>query len=178
MAEDRKKNKRRAYLNDFRRDESGKYAYEGAYIKWYDEKRDNSKTLAILWLCAGLSAAASIAAGCLPNPWTNIAYALLPYIAALILNVALIWLMFRFSMAGDTLRAYFYEKNVSRLPIVAGASAVFTIAAVAGDIAAVFVSGIDAEKWHCIFFIIPEIIVFVSDIIFIKIFKGITFNKN
>lgn len=114
--ERKQKRKSKEYLDDFRKDLNGNYQYTGSYRR-YNGKIARSKMLALLWLLCGGALAALIAAGCVPAPGAmDRFYVLLPYMAALVAAVSVVWALARLTAGGDPLRSYLYEQTVKALP--------------------------------------------------------------
>lgn len=108
--------RRRAYLEQFRRDVEGRYLYEGSFRR-YTGKLPLRRALAGLWLlCAG-ALAALLAAGTVPAPAAmQQFYVLLPYAGALVACVSAVWTLARLTAGGDPLRSYLYDQTAARLP--------------------------------------------------------------
>ncbi|MCC8066630.1 MAG: hypothetical protein LIO94_05950 [Clostridiales bacterium] len=84
-----KRKGRRAYLDEYEKDASGRYVYMGKTFAW---KSPRKASLTKLWLLSLAAFAAQIGAGCVPDVGMNgRAWVLLPYVAALAASVSLVW---------------------------------------------------------------------------------------
>ena len=79
MAEKKYKG-RRAYLNDFKKNESGNYEYQGDLYYWKGDKESLKKEMITLWLLGIGMLASLILAGCVDAPGAmNSFTVVLPY---------------------------------------------------------------------------------------------------
>lgn len=132
MAE--KKKGRRAYLEDYRKNERGQYEYAGRrYVcQGVDLGRRRARIGA---LCAGL-AAAMAAVGCVDAPgMRGCFYVLLPYLAGVVAVGGTCLAAYRLCAGGDPMKAYAYETGLRKLPGRAAFAAVCAGLAVVGEIA-------------------------------------------
>ncbi len=106
--------RRHAWMNDYEKDENGKYVYVGKTYIWEAPRK---ATLGKLWLFSLLIFGAQIAAGLVPavgmtvRPWV-----LLPYMFAVAFSVSVLWGAYELTDGGDPLRDYNYKKSVKALP--------------------------------------------------------------
>lgn len=112
-----KTNNRRAYLNDFRKDETGAYVYCGD-IYDYEGNEHSLRSLKVRLCASGAAAlAALIVSGLIRVPGMDHSiYVLLPYAAALCGSVSICWALGRLCMGTVSLRAYLYRESVGKLP--------------------------------------------------------------
>ncbi|MDO4321814.1 MAG: hypothetical protein Q4C61_04745 [Lachnospiraceae bacterium] len=145
MSEKQRKG-RRAYLNDIKMNESGKYVYEGTYYAWDEKEKGRRRILAKLWGVCAVLAAAAVAAGCIPAPgMENCVYLVLPYALQVIAAVSVCWGLGRLSLGGNPLREYVYQAAVEKLPGRAVISAVFAGLTAAGELVYVIQNGVQGE---------------------------------
>ena len=115
-----KKRRGRAYLNDFERDLTGKYRYTGSHYR-YTGDLPRRRMLTWMW---GLSAGALVlllAAGMMDGPGLGRCfYVLIPYAAAFVAAVSVLYTVGRLSAGGDPLREYVLEQTARRLPVRGG----------------------------------------------------------
>ena len=130
-----KRRGRRAYLEDFQRTLDGTYMYTGAHYAYADAAgRPRRRLLGGLWLSAALAAAATLAQGFLPaGGMYNCAYVLLPYAAALLSSISVVWALARLSLNKEPVRAYIYTATVAALPLRSILTACFVGATLVGD---------------------------------------------
>ena len=158
-----KKNNRRAYLNDFQKDETGAYIYCGAVYD-YEGSAHSLRSLKIL-LCVlgGLTLAMLLWAGLIRVPGMDHSiYILLPYVATLCGSVSVCRALVRLCMGGVSLRAYIYEESIEKLPIRCVFTACCSIAALLGELAYIIINGIETLNSGCILFLIQQSIVIAS----------------
>lgn len=136
MAE-RKPRGRRPWLDDFKLEDSGQYAYQGSHMKFSGDAQLRKRFLWRLGLSMGGAAACTVAAGCLNvGDADNTVYVLIPYMIEVIAAVAFVWSAVRLLLGGSILRSYVFDQTVKRLPVLAVALAVGAAATLIG--AAVF----------------------------------------
>ena len=115
-----KKKKRRAYLDDFKVNEEGKYDYTGTVYQYEaDEDPENElrRELLKLWGLGMVLMSSLIGAGCISAPgMDNCIYVLLPYAAALIAGISVFWAFCRLTSGRNPLKEYVYEASVGKLP--------------------------------------------------------------
>ena len=105
------------YLNDFKMQEDGKYAYEGEQYAFAgsesERKTANAKLLTLLCiLIASVFGAGFLTGGGMKNSF----YVILPYILEAAALFFTAWYIVKLVSKGDTLREYDYNKTVKRLP--------------------------------------------------------------
>ncbi len=123
---------RRAYLNDYEKDASGSYIYTGTTYHW---KSPRKASLRGLWMMAVASFAAQIAAGCISDTGMDGRFwVLLPYAAALIASVSLVWGNYTLAGGGEKIPEHVFQKSVEALPVRALLTAVFSGIALAGEL--------------------------------------------
>ena len=158
-----KKNNRRAYLNDFQKDETGAYVYCGAVYD-YEGSEQGLRSLKVR-LCAlgALALAALLWGGLIRVPGMDHSiYILLPYAAALCGIVSVCWALERLCVGSVSLRAYLYQESIEKLPIRCIFTACCSMAALAGELAYILINGIGIPNSGCILFLIQQSIVIAS----------------
>lgn len=132
MAE--QKRRRRSYLEDFHETASGEYVYTGRIHPFEGTASERVRALAALWGCTALSLAALVAGGCLPAAGMDgCPYVLLPYAAALLAEVSVVWLMGRLTAGGESLRDYVYKSTVGKARVRGTIAAAFCGLTLAGE---------------------------------------------
>ena len=128
MAEKRKKNSRKAYLNDIRLNESGKYAYQGYYYCFTGDEAERKKAYRALWLLLMANIAVAVASGCLSGAGiTNTFYVIIPYIGEMSAIFALAWNHVKLLTKGEEIREYIYRSAHDKMPVAAMLTAFFAI---------------------------------------------------
>ena len=96
MAGEKKRQGRRAHLNDFYRDVAGNYVYTGTCYVCRAADGERAALLRRLWLLTAVMAAAVVAGGCISAPgMSRCFYVLLPYAAEVGLTGSVVWAMTR-----------------------------------------------------------------------------------
>lgn len=115
--EKKQKKKRRAYLDDFKKNDSGDYVYEGAMYAFCERDESRKKMLAkVCGLCGALVFTA-VVNGFLPVPGLqNSAFVLLPFAVELIASISCCVAVGRIILNGKALREYVYQATVMKLP--------------------------------------------------------------
>ena len=110
MAEKKYKG-RRAYLNDFKKNEEGNYEYQGILYRWMGEKETLRKEKFLLWLIFGGMMTALIITGCLDAPGLmNSFFVILPFSISFVFGVSTGWGLWRMTSGGEVLRAMFMKQ--------------------------------------------------------------------
>lgn len=152
---EKKRKGRRAYLDSYKKNEEGKYVYEGEV---YTFKGENlRRELLRLWaLCVALLLALA-AAGCSTAPGADSsAYVLLPYAANLATSLSVCWGMGRLTSGGNPIKAYVYEASVGQLPARAVGSALCSGAGLVGEGIYLFQNGTGGRTGACFLFLLLE----------------------
>ena len=154
-----KRNKRRAYLDDFRKDESGSYVYTGIVYK-YDGSEQGLRSLKVRLSALGaLMLAVLLWAGVIRGPGMDHSiYVLLPYVAALCGSVSVCWALGRLCIGGVSLRAYLFQESIEKLPGRCVFTACCSVVALLGETAYIFINGTDIRDIVCILFLIQQCI--------------------
>ena len=118
MAEhrDKKPRSRRAYLKDFKADDSGRYNYQGKTL--YSSRDLSSYQKGIRGALAAFAAvlASQLAAGCIPGTgMEGHILMLLPYALGIGCTVRILWIFGRLLANGTSLREYVYKATAEKL---------------------------------------------------------------
>ena len=158
-----KTNNRRAYLNDFRKDETGTYVYCGAVYD-YEGSGKSLRSLKLL-LCAlgALTLAALLVSGLIQVPGMDHSiYIILPYAAALCGSVSVCWALGQLCIGGVSLREYLYRESIEKLPIRCVFTACCSAAALLGEPVYILINGTENMNGGCILFLIQQSIAIAS----------------
>lgn len=136
----KKRQGRRAYLNDFQKTAEGTYQYVGQRVSWPGPGQGTAKAMvARLWRWMALGLAASVGAGCISGTGMDgRPFVTLPYMVALVLGACALWSLGRLTGAEQPMRAYVYQATVERLPRLTLAWAVCAGAALVGELVNLF----------------------------------------
>ena len=123
-----------SYLDDFQKDVNGEYHYTGTIWR-YTGAMPYPVLRRSLWLCCGLGAALTLAAGCAPGATVQAPlWVTLPTMAALVAAGFAVWTLARWSRGGPDLRAYVHAQTVRRLPAQLLAAAICCLLAAIGQL--------------------------------------------
>lgn len=166
MAEKKYKG-RKAYLNDFQKNENGEYVYQGNLYAWQGESSLLRKKLFLLW-GIGIAMVGLLAS----SAWvdapgaTGTFYVVIPVCAALIFGVSMLWGLGRLTAGGNVLRAYVYEATVVQLPIRAMFTLVSAGAAIIGELLFLIINGSGEKLPAALVFLVMESTAFLLSWIF------------
>lgn len=161
MAEKKYKG-RKAYLNDFRKNEKGDYEYQGILYAWEGEKKELQRSLLILWILCIFMLAALAAAGCVEAPGpANCFYVVLPYAVSFVFGISSAWGLCRLTRGGNPLRAYIYQASVEAIPVRTLCTMIGAAAAILGELVFLLLNGTAKKLPEILLFIVLEVLSFV-----------------
>ncbi len=112
-----KKDRRNAYLNNYRPDENGTYVYQGDLYTFRGDPRSLRRLKIRLAVLSSLLLFSLLAAGLLPFPGiSRCIYIMLPYAAALCGGVSVCWGVARFCAGPASLTEHAHEAAARSLP--------------------------------------------------------------
>ncbi len=130
MAEEQKRKKKWAYLEDFHKNSKGGYEYHGKYFRCVNGTEIFMRARRKMVAACVLAFVCTVAAGCIPAPgMTGTFYMILPYVLALVCTVSMGWALGRLNRGGIRLRKYIYEETVKKIPYRAGSAVILNTAA-------------------------------------------------
>ena len=130
----KKKDRRRAYLNDFQKDENGTYVYRGAVYDYTGEKASLLSVKLRLGALGIVMLLSLVFAGLIQTPgMDHSVYILLPYAAGLCGSVSVCWALLRLGISKPPLREYVYQETVLKLPGRAVFTACCSVIALIGE---------------------------------------------
>lgn len=178
MAE-KKKRKRRAYLDSFQKGSDGTYSYQGDFYVFEPQDKGLRTELLRLWAAAAVMLGALVAAGCVGGPGTgDCFYVLMPYVINVIAGISVCWGLGRLTINKSPLRAYIYEETVGQLPARAVFSAVCACAAVLGEAVYVIRNGTEGSTAGCILFLVTEVLACWTAVLIRKQTKRMNWKKS
>lgn len=146
MAGEKKRQGRRAHLNDFYRDVSGSYVYTGTCYVCTAGERERAALLRRLWLLTTVMAAAVVTGGCIAAPgMSRCFYVLLPYAAEVGCAGSVVWAMTRWQAREYPMREYVYKATVKALPGRCLAEAAAAGVGAVGETVYLLLSGTDGR---------------------------------
>lgn len=154
---EKKKNNRRAYLSDFRKDETGTYVYCGAVYDYEGSVKSLRSLKVVLCALGALTLAALLISGLIQVPGMDHSiYIILPYAAALCGSVGVCWALGQLSIGGVSLREYLYRESIEKLPIRCVFTACCSAAALSGETIYILINGTENLNGGCILFLILQ----------------------
>lgn len=179
MADTKKrKPKRRAYLDDYKPDASGRYQYTGAvhtcttpldkrryYVRW-------------LWICSLTAAVAVVADGCIPAPAMMTAFGLLPYIGQVSAVGSVVWAMCRLRTSFDRIYAYVFDATIAAFPVRSMAAVILGAISAVGIVLHGFVYATWTAWWWTLLSIGLKLLSIVAMLHFRRIVSALSYQKN
>ena len=129
MTEERKKRSfSRRQVDNIERNADGSYSYTGPHMVFTEEGEPWKQTLFRLWRAAGCGTALTIVAGMFPYETSGSGFhSLIPFAAALILQIMILWKLGRIAPSGGRIRSYVYQETVPRFRPLAIAAVVLLL---------------------------------------------------
>lgn len=160
---------RKAYLNDFRKNEKGEYEYQGALYEWQDRKKEFLKNIGILLICCVIMLTTLVLGTCLDAPGTlNCIYVMLPAAISLVLGISVAWGIGRLCLSEHPMRAYIYDATFTAIPFRSTCIMVGTGIAMAGEVLYLLLHGAADKGGNAVVFLLAEGIGFCFSV-FIRI---------
>ncbi|MCH5261558.1 MAG: hypothetical protein J1F42_01455 [Lachnospiraceae bacterium] len=161
-----KKNKKRAYLNDFQKDETGAYIYRGIVYDYAGSEQGLRSLKVRLCIFGILTLAALLLSGLIRVPgMDHSVYVLLPYAAALCGSVSVCWAVGCLCISGISIRAYLFQESIEKLPTRCIFTACCSVGALLGELAYILITGIEIRNSGCIPFLILQSISITSTLL-------------
>lgn len=177
MAEKKYKG-RRAYLNDFKKNDEGNYEYRGTMYRFVGEKETFRKEMFWLWLLFGGMMVTLLITGCLDAPGLmNSFFVILPFSVSFVFGISTGWGLWRLTNGGTLLRAYVYEASAEKLPFRSGGVLVCTFAAIVGEIMYILRNGLGEGILKILLFLLLEGLISAFTLLFIQRFRQISWEK-
>ena len=135
MSENRKRTKRRYYLNDFKIGADGKYEYRGKLYSFGGDDRERKRHLARLLSCCIVSLASAVLSEVFPRdnrPEGVFDFPVIFWLIQFLFAFLSVWATARIVFSGEPLREYVYLATVRRLPkyaLVCAVSSALTLIA-------------------------------------------------
>lgn len=177
MEEKKKKKKegRRAYLNDFKMTLSGEYIYTGAT---YLPEGEYQKTRAQLLAVSILTTALAVFCGCIPaEPMLNTFYVIIPFAVTLVCAARLLWAAVRLCINKLPLREYVLKQTFDVFRPFSTAMAIFSAVTVVATLIFGFVKGFSALSLWTWAFMASHLFVIFLGVFLTKITKKLKWVK-
>lgn len=158
MAESKKKkNGRRAYLDDFQTSVSGEMIYCGAYYVYQGRTEARKGFLLKVTAASAVAAVFSVLSGCVPAPGTlNCFYVLLPLLGSILSAVSLLWAAIRLLAGGEELREYVYTATVEAFPMRTALSVGFSGLSILGELLFLLLNGAEGNFFAPALFLLGQ----------------------
>ena len=178
MADKQKRPGRKEYLNQFKMDDSGKYAYRGTFMAYTQGEESWKKDLILIWLCCVIPLIVLVVMGFLPHSGLDgNLIVLLPYGLGLIALFALIWKVCRLTYGGMRVRKYVHESTVKKLPGYAAAVIIIAAFALVGIIVTLIMGSFHGTILSMILFIAGELCAGAGGLFIQKIIRKMTWKE-
>ena len=159
MAEKKKRPGRKDYLNNFKMNDSGQYAYEGSYMAYTAGEESWKKDLFRIWLCCAVPAVFLIVIGFLSRSGLDgNLLILLPYGLEVVALFVLIWKTARLTHGGMHVRKYVYDATVKVLPGYAAAVIITAVFGLVGIILTLIIGKFHGAVYALILFILAQLL--------------------
>ena len=177
MAEKKYKG-RRAYLNDFKKNENGNYEYQGTMYHWAGTDESFRKELFWSWTLFGGMMISLLITSCLDAPGLmNSFFVILPFSVSFVFGISTGWGLWRLTAGGKMLRAYVYEASVEKLSFRSGGVLVCTFATILGELMYVFKHGFTGNILKILTFLILEGLISAFSLLFIQRIRQMCWEK-
>ena len=158
MADKQRRPGRRDYLNNFKMDDSGKYAYRGTYMAYTNGAESWKKDLIRIWLCCAVPIVLLVILGFLPSSGLDgNLIVLLPYGLGIVALFVLVWKVARLTYGGQRVRKYVYDATVKVLPGYAAAVIITAAFALVGIIITLILGSFRGTIFSSILFIVGQL---------------------
>lgn len=171
------RSKKRAYLNDFKKNSEGHYEYQGKIFECEGGKTQLNRVKYRMWISYAFVIICAIAGGCVPAPGlVDTFYVIFPYALGLMAAISLGWALCRLSFAGDLLKAYIYDVTVKKIPHRAVITIIFNAASVLGMAVYLLIHGSQYQSIWSFIFLLLEVIVCAGAAAVFKIAGKLSWN--
>lgn len=169
---------RKAYLNDFKLNEKGEYAYEGILYEWTGEKEGYRRTLRALLGLGIIQLMVLVAAGCIEAPGAmDYFYVILPYMVSLVSGISVIWGIWQLMAGKMPLRAYIYKATVEKIPVRSLIVIISGAAAIVGELYYLLKNGSGGKISGVLTFLFLEGMAVFSSILVVKIIQKMPWQR-
>ena len=167
MAESKKKkNGRRAYLDDFQTSVSGEMIYCGAHYAYQGGRGERKGFLLKITALSAAAAVFSVLSGCVPAPGTlNCFYVLLPLLGSILSAISVLWAAVRLISGGEQLREYVYTATVEAFPMRTALSVGFSGLSILGELLFLLLNGTEGKLPGLLLFLLAQGIVLLSSLL-------------
>lgn len=173
----------RAYLDDFRKNESGVYEYVGDWYRCEYLGADYRRRLLGAWTAAAVMLVSVFLAGNVNAPGLgtgldNSLIVLLPWLVELFGSISVVWAMCRLTVGRNPMRAYVYAATVEKLPARAGLTAVFSVCTAAGELLVLVRRSGESNIRGTVLLLVLEAAAFLAGVRLLRGFCRLRWEKN
>ena len=163
--EDKKRSsreKRKAYLDQYKPDAAGRYVYKGSYHVW-PEDMTRKRFLGITALYSLITLGAMIGAGCIPAPGVgNKFYLIIPYAVGIAAAASVCFALARILGEGDKLRSFVLTDAFEKFEARSGMTRIAAAIAAAGEAAFLVLGDYPEKVLFGVAFIVLEALAFAA----------------
>ncbi len=166
--------KKRAYLDDYHKNNEGKYEYRGKVFTPQVTGKAFSRKKWSMWAVYIPLILCVVGAGCIPAPGLmGTAYVIIPYALGLMGAISFGWGLCRLSTAGEALKSYIYDVTVKKLPHRAVLTIVLNVLAIAAEAVYVLLHGTGSQAIWIAVFAVLEVAVCIFAAVIYRIVRGL-----
>lgn len=171
------KQKRWEYLNDYKKDQSGKYVYCGNQYSYADEETKKNKIRAFivfdtLLFCTVIGSGCINAAG-----MNNSFYVIIPYIGEVAALFMLVWNSVKILKEGGKIKEHNLISAEKYVPFAALMIMIFACIGLICSVVFVALNGFEGGKLKCIGYMILKITAFIFAFCYKKVFDSTSWQK-
>lgn len=176
---EKKKKGRRAYLEYFKKDDDGKYVFQGDYYTYQPEEgRTLRQELIRMWILCLIMFVSIVAVGCITAPGMDRSfYVLTPYVVELIGGIRVCLALGKLTAGGNPMKNYTYEGSVTELPQRTVFTMVWVAVSLVGETVFLCRSGSEGKILGMVLFFLLEILAGVSLFLFRRISLRMKWSK-
>lgn len=176
---EKKKNKRRAYLDDFKLQDDGKYKYMGPIVKMDESKITYKKARLLVSLGSTITFILLLVAGLLrADGAMDTIYITIPYVFSMIFVIVLTYKCISLYFSRYPLYEYEYNETVNKFDMYSMVSLIFIISTMIGELIYIILNGITKYMAGTIIFIICILLAGFMDYMFLRFVKMLNFYSN
>ncbi len=179
MAQEKKKRWfGKEHLNDFKRDASGEYAYQGSHMEYARDEEQWKKEIRYIWIACVVPAILLLLIGFIPHSGLDgNLLVILPYAAEVIALFIQIWKVVRLSYGGPKLRKYVHHSTADFLPGIAVVVMITAAFALAGIIVSMILKTFNGGTFAMILYFAAQICLGIGGWVIFQLMKKMVWNE-
>jgi tellurite resistance protein TehA-like permease len=167
--------RKKEYLNDYVRDENGKYSYKGKYLTLDCAESEHKKITATLICSCVIITVTTILSGCInAGGMNNTFYVILPYIAEVAALFFSMRYMMRLILEGRQVKEYVYKATVPKIPTALAALAVCAVISFVCSLVFDIIGGFKENAVLCILYLCFKLIEALMSFTLMKYFNTLS----